>query len=105
MVECGNGSSLFFDFGSGCQRNIVGMQVPIPEVNDIFITHLHVDHFAELPYLYGFAPERYAVETLTGRRPVWTHTGIGYESHGRSDAENVPLAHSCLHESSGWRRL
>ena len=46
MVECGNVGRFFFDFGSGCLRNIVGMQVPIPEINDIFLTHLHVDHFA-----------------------------------------------------------
>ena len=25
-------------------------------VNDIFLSHLHVDHFADLPYLYCFAP-------------------------------------------------
>ena len=56
MVELGNGSRLFFDFGPGCMRNIIGMQVPIPEVNDIFLTHLHVDHYADLPYLYAFAP-------------------------------------------------
>ncbi len=56
MVECGKVGKFFFDFGSGCLRNIVGMQVPIPEVNDIFISHLHVDHFADLPYLYAFAP-------------------------------------------------
>jgi len=56
MVELGNGSRLFFDFGSGCMRNIVGMQVPIPEVNDIFLSHLHIDHYADLPYLYGFGP-------------------------------------------------
>jgi ribonuclease Z len=56
MVELGNGSRLFFDFGSGCLRNIIGMQIPVPEINDIFLTHLHVDHFADLPYLYAFAP-------------------------------------------------
>ena len=56
MVELGNGTRLFFDFGPGCLRNIVANQVPIPEINDIFLTHLHVDHFGELPYLYGFAP-------------------------------------------------
>ncbi len=56
MVEIGNGSRLFFDFGSGCLRNIIGMQIPVPEINDIFLTHLHVDHFADLPYLYAFAP-------------------------------------------------
>ncbi len=56
MVELGNGKRFFFDFGSGCVRNIFAMQVPFQMVNDIFLTHLHVDHFADLPYLYCFAP-------------------------------------------------
>ena len=56
MVECGKTGKFFFDFGSGCMRNIIGLQVPVPEINDIFLSHLHVDHFADLPYLYAFAP-------------------------------------------------
>ena len=56
MVELGNGKKMFFDFGSGCMRNIFTMQVPVQTVNDIFFTHLHVDHYADLPYLYAFAP-------------------------------------------------
>lgn len=56
MVELGNGKRFFFDFGSGCVRNIFAMQVPFQTVNDIFLTHLHVDHYADLPYLYCFAP-------------------------------------------------
>jgi ribonuclease Z len=56
MVELGNGKRFFFDLGPGCMRNIVAMQVPLPMINDIFISHLHVDHFAELPYLYCFSP-------------------------------------------------
>ena len=56
MVECGKVGRFFFDFGSGCLRNIIGNQVPVPEINDIFFTHLHVDHYADLPYLYAFAP-------------------------------------------------
>jgi ribonuclease Z len=56
MVELGNGKRFFFDFGPGCLRNIVAMQVPVPEVTEILLTHLHVDHFGELPYLYGFGP-------------------------------------------------
>jgi ribonuclease Z len=54
MVELGNGKRYFFDFGSGCLRNIVAMQVPIGLVNDIFLTHLHVDHYADIPYLLPF---------------------------------------------------
>jgi ribonuclease Z len=56
MVELGNGRRLFFDFGPGCMRNIIANQVPVAEINDIFITHLHVDHYADLPYLWAFAP-------------------------------------------------
>jgi len=57
MVECGKVGKFFFDFGSVCMRNIIGNQVPVPEINDIFFTHLHVDHYADLPYLYAFAHE------------------------------------------------
>jgi hypothetical protein len=47
MVELGNGKRFFFDVGPGCLRNIVALQVPLQMVNDIFITHLHVDHYAD----------------------------------------------------------
>ena len=56
MVELGNGKRFFFDFGSGCMRNFVALQVPLQLVTDIFFTHLHVDHYADLPYLFAFAP-------------------------------------------------
>ncbi len=56
MVELGNGRRFFFDFGPGCLRNIIANQVPIPEINDIFLTHLHLDHYADIPYLWQFAP-------------------------------------------------
>ena len=54
MVELGNGKRFFFDFGSGCMRNIVALQIPIGLINDIFLTHLHVDHYADLPYMLPF---------------------------------------------------
>lgn len=56
MVELGNGKRFFFDFGPGCLRNIIANQVPVPEITDIFITHLHLDHYADIPYLWQFAP-------------------------------------------------
>jgi ribonuclease Z len=56
MVELGKDKRFFFDFGNGALKNLVAMQVPIQVINDIFFTHLHTDHYADLPYLYAFAP-------------------------------------------------
>ncbi len=56
MVELGPDKIMFFDFGPGCMRNIIANQVPVPQINDIFISHLHIDHYGDLPYLWQFAP-------------------------------------------------
>lgn len=32
------------------------MQVPLVMVNDVFLTHLHIDHYGELPYIYCLSP-------------------------------------------------
>ncbi|MCH9767504.1 MAG: MBL fold metallo-hydrolase [Actinomycetia bacterium] len=54
MVELGNGDSFFFDLGNGSVKNILAMGVPPSTINDIFISHLHVDHYADLPYMLPF---------------------------------------------------
>jgi len=58
MVELGVGElkprRFFFDMGNGSVKNILGLGVLPMEINDIFITHLHVDHFGALPYLWAF---------------------------------------------------
>lgn len=58
LVELGNGTAsprrFFFDLGNGSVGHAVAMQVPVPEINNIFISHLHADHFADLPYMYPF---------------------------------------------------
>jgi ribonuclease Z len=41
LVELGNGDRFFFDFGPACGKNILAMGVPVQEINDIFVTHLH----------------------------------------------------------------
>ncbi len=81
MVELGNGKRFFFDFGSGCVRNIIGMQVPGQLINDIFITHLHIDHYADIPYIYpfrawsgGYTPLR--IHGPSGRTPELGTAGM-----------------------------
>jgi ribonuclease Z len=58
MVELGNGTALprrlFFDLGNGSVKNILSLQVPVALINDIFISHLHIDHYHDLSYLYPF---------------------------------------------------
>lgn len=54
MVELGNGKIFFFDLGNGSVKNILAMGVPPAMINDIFISHLHVDHYADLPYMLPF---------------------------------------------------
>ncbi len=58
MVELGTGEPqprrVFFDLGNGSVKNALAMQVPPALINDIFISHLHSDHYADLPYMYPF---------------------------------------------------
>ena len=58
VLELGNGTPfprrLFFDFGNGCVKNILQRGILPPMVRDIFISHLHVDHYADLPYFMPF---------------------------------------------------
>ena len=54
FVELGNGDSLIFDIGEGSVANYIAAGIPLNKINDIFITHLHVDHFGSLPYVYAF---------------------------------------------------
>jgi len=52
LVELSNGTSqprrFFFDMGNGSVGNAIAMQVPAALINDIFISHLHADHYADL---------------------------------------------------------
>jgi ribonuclease Z len=58
MVELGTGEMaprrFFFDLGNGSIKNILGMGVLPAEIYDVFISHLHIDHYADLPYMYPF---------------------------------------------------
>ena len=53
-IELGNGDSFIFDMGEGAVSNYLGSGIPINKLNDIFLTHLHVDHFGSIPWVYAF---------------------------------------------------
>ncbi len=54
FVRLGNGDSFIFDIGEGAVANYVAGGFALNELNNIFLTHLHVDHFGSLPYIYMF---------------------------------------------------
>ena len=56
FVELGNGDSFVFDCGPGCILNYNAMNVPRSRMNPIFLTHLHMDHCSDLPFIYAFGP-------------------------------------------------
>ncbi|GGZ91775.1 hypothetical protein GCM10007028_32760 [Algibacter mikhailovii] len=53
-VELGNGDNFVFDIGEGSVANYVAAGVALNQLKHVFITHLHVDHFGALPYLWMF---------------------------------------------------
>ncbi|MEA3502550.1 MAG: guanitoxin biosynthesis MBL fold metallo-hydrolase GntH [Actinomycetota bacterium] len=54
FVQLGNGDNFIFDLGEGAIANYVASGFALNELDKVFITHLHVDHFGSLPYLYMF---------------------------------------------------
>ena len=55
-VELGNGDNFVFDIGEGSPANYVAARVALNQLKRVFITHLHVDHFGGLPYIWMFGP-------------------------------------------------
>ena len=53
-VELGNGDNFIFDMGPGSIANYLAAGVPLNRLNNIFLTHLHWDHVATVPYVYMF---------------------------------------------------
>ena len=48
--------SFVFDVGPGCILNYNAMEIPMSRMNHIFLSHLHMDHCSDLPFIYSFGP-------------------------------------------------
>lgn len=74
-VELGNGDNFVFDLGEGSIANYVASRVALNQIHNVFLTHLHVDHFGSLPYLWMFGTwnggwhEPLTVHGPSGRTP------------------------------------
>ena len=49
LVELGNGDKFFFDIGAGCHERIAAQKISYDLIDKVFIGHLHVDHYGDLP--------------------------------------------------------
>ena len=52
LVELGNGEKFIFDIGSMSSDNIVALGIPYDKLDKIFLSHLHTDHFGDLPSFF-----------------------------------------------------
>ena len=71
LAELGNGDKFLFDIGAGCHERIAAQKIPYDFLDKVFIGHLHVDHYGDLPsfWLGGTTMNR-----LTPLR-IWGPTG------------------------------
>lgn len=53
LVELGNGDKFFFDIGTGSQANFTAQMIPFDFATKVFLSHLHTDHWGDLPSLWA----------------------------------------------------
>ena len=85
LVELGNGDKFLFDIGSGAADRISGLEIPYDYLDKVFISHLHSDHFGDLPVLYigGWVAGR--VDPLR----VWGPSGTAPELGTKAAVEGM----------------
>jgi ribonuclease Z len=72
LAELGNGDKFLFDVGTGSMANVAAYMIPYDELNKVFLTHLHTDHWGDLATLWagGWTAGR------TGALHVWGPKGL-----------------------------
>jgi ribonuclease Z len=53
LVELGNGDKFLFDIGTGANANLSSLMIPFDFTKKVFLTHLHIDHWGDLPGLWA----------------------------------------------------
>ena len=83
LLELGNGDKFLFDIGAGCHERIAAQKISYDYLDKVFIGHLHVDHYGDLPsfWLGGTTMNR-----LTPLR-IWGPSGKTSE-YGTTHAMN-----------------
>jgi len=53
LVELGNGDKFLFDLGTGANANMAALMIPFDFLTKVFLSHLHTDHWGDLPGLWA----------------------------------------------------
>ncbi len=53
LVEVDNGDKFLFDIGTGANANMAALMIPFDFLNKVFLSHLHTDHWGDLPGLWA----------------------------------------------------
>jgi ribonuclease Z len=93
-VELGNGDSFIFDMGPGSVANYLSAGIPLNQLNDIFITHLHWDHVASVPYAYMFG----------GWAGRWHEKFRVYGPSGRTEKHGISYMMDRMGEMLTWHK-
>ncbi|MFV2063890.1 MAG: guanitoxin biosynthesis MBL fold metallo-hydrolase GntH [Chloroflexota bacterium] len=94
FVQLGNGENFIFDLGEGSIANYIAAGFALNELDKVFITHLHVDHFGALPYLYMFG----------GWAGRWHDTLKVYGPSGRTPEYGTARMVEGMKMMLGWHR-
>ena len=70
LVEAG-GKFLLFDAGRGVVQRLAQLDMPITELNQVFLTHLHSDHISALDDLVAYWVDIPAFTASCGVRSRW----------------------------------
>ena len=72
LAELGNGDKYLFDVGTGSMANVAAYMIPYDELDKVFLTHLHTDHWGDLATLWagGWTAGR------TGPLKIWGPKGL-----------------------------
>jgi len=81
------GRSMLVDCGIGVSRALVDADVPLPKIDEIFITHLHSDHLLEL------GPLIYTAWTSGLITPVTVYGPPGIEDYWRNFLQAMSFDH------------
>lgn len=84
-----SGRVLLFDAGPGSTRVVGSSGVPLGAVTDVFLTHLHSDHFSDLGEL------TVATELMGRTEPITLHGPVGIEQV----AEGFAMAYAIDHRN------